>query len=150
MTRTLKIGVLETGLPPEELAPDFGNYPSMVESWLTPLSAKYDTEFTFYPVLSGDIPTDGGAADIWVITGSKFGVYEDHSCIAPLEELIRDAKAKNALMIGICFGHQLRETRNFYMYALSVLCRLNPSYRHKIAHAAPARIENNLLRSAHI
>ncbi len=107
MTKSLKIGVLETGLPPEELAPDFGSYPSMVENWLKPLSAKYDTKFTFYPVLSGDIPQDGAQADIWVITGSKFGVYEDHAWIAPLENLIRDAKAKNALMIGICFGHQL-------------------------------------------
>jgi len=107
MTKSLKIGVLETGLPPEELAPDYGSYPSMVENWLKPLSAKYETEFTFYPILSGDIPQDGAQADIWVITGSKYGVYEDHAWIKPLENLIRDAKAKGSLMIGICFGHQL-------------------------------------------
>jgi len=103
MTNPLKISVIETGIPPEELMPNFGSYPSMVETWLSPLNA----EFKAYAVLSGNIPTDPSEADIWIITGSKFGVYEDHVWIPQLEGFIRTCKAQGKLMFGICFGHQL-------------------------------------------
>lgn len=101
--RTLTVGVLETGLPPEELAPDHGDYPSMVENWLKPLNAG----FRPYAILSGELPENPDEADVWVITGSKFGVYEDHDWIPPLEEFIRACKNQGRLMVGICFGHQL-------------------------------------------
>ena len=101
--RKIKIGILEPGLPPEELAPSFGNYPSMVESWLGEINAEYQS----WTVLNGKFPSSPDEADLWVITGSKFGVYEDHDWIAPLEDFIRACKAEHKLMVGICFGHQI-------------------------------------------
>ena len=46
-------------------------------------------------------------ADGWLITGSRHGVYEDHSFIPVLEQFIRDAFAAQVPVVGICFGHQI-------------------------------------------
>lgn len=99
----LKIGILETGRPPEELAPQYGSYPNMVANWLSHL----DGEISTFSVLDGEFPLSAQQCDLWVITGSKFGCYEDHYWIKPLEDFIRSVKSSNRLMFGICFGHQL-------------------------------------------
>ncbi len=99
----IRVGILETGRPPEDLATKFGDYPGMVRQWLGDLNADY----TAYPVLDDNFPTSAQEADLWVITGSKFGAYEDHSWVPPLEAFIREVRAANRLMFGICFGHQI-------------------------------------------
>ncbi|WP_413207156.1 type 1 glutamine amidotransferase [Rhodospirillum sp. A1_3_36] len=65
--------------------------------------------FTFetYPVVDGHFPPSVEAAEGWLITGSKHGVYEDHPWIAPLETFLRDAYAADRPIVGICFGHQI-------------------------------------------
>ncbi len=98
----LRIGVLETGRPPAELAAH-GDYPSMVANWLSPFNAS----FASYAVLDSELPDSPRDADLWVITGSRFAVYEDHPWIAPAEQFIRDCRDAGVRMIGICFGHQL-------------------------------------------
>jgi GMP synthase-like glutamine amidotransferase len=42
-----------------------------------------------------------------LITGSKFGVYENHSWIPTLEDFLRHAYAEAVPIVGICFGHKL-------------------------------------------
>jgi GMP synthase-like glutamine amidotransferase len=101
--RKLRIGILETGGPPVELDDRFGDYATMVRDWLHPL----DAEFVSYAVADGEFPDDPAACDLWVITGSKFATYEDHSWIAPLEDFIRRVRDARRKMIGICFGHQI-------------------------------------------
>jgi GMP synthase-like glutamine amidotransferase len=103
MRAKLKIGVLETGRPPVELAGEFPDYPTMVKTWLAPL----DAEFTSYATLDGVLSASPLENDAWVITGSRFAAYEDHDWIAPLEQFIRDCAAAPRKMIGICFGHQI-------------------------------------------
>lgn len=103
MVKPPVIGILETGRPPAELVPEHGNYPDMVRSWLDLPGA----EFRSFALLDGEIPQDPVAADLWVITGSKFGVYEGHDWIAPAEAFIRACQGAAVPMVGICFGHQL-------------------------------------------
>ncbi len=97
------VGVLETGRPPEDLAPAFGDYPGMVGDWLAPLGAGIRP----FAVLDGEFPASPAECDLWVITGSRFGVYEGHDWIAPLEEFIRICHDSKRPMVGICFGHQI-------------------------------------------
>ncbi len=97
----MKVGILETGAPPEPLVPRFGAYPAMMAGMLGP-----GFETRRYDVAGGELPTDPGAHDAWLITGSPAGVYEDHSWIPPLEDFLRDSKGK-AKLVGICFGHQI-------------------------------------------
>jgi GMP synthase-like glutamine amidotransferase len=99
----MKIGILQTGLAPDELASQTGEYPEMFERLLAGHGFKFQT----YNVLESDIPNKANAADGWLITGSKHGVYEDHNWIAPLEDLIRKIYAAQMPLIGVCFGHQI-------------------------------------------
>jgi GMP synthase (glutamine-hydrolysing) len=46
-------------------------------------------------------------ADGWLVTGSRFGAYEEHDWIPPLEDFLRAAYAKSIPIVGICFGHQV-------------------------------------------
>lgn len=103
MVKTPVIGILETGRPPEELAPAHGDYPGMVRDWLDLPQADYVS----YAVLDGKLPDDPRAADLWVITGSRFGVYDGHDWIAPAEAFVRACRDAGVPMVGICFGHQL-------------------------------------------
>ncbi len=97
------VGVLETGRPPENLAKTFPDYPAMVADWLSPV----DTVFRSHAILDGRFPTAPEDCDLWVVTGSRYGAYEDHDWIAPLEAFIRACRAAGRPMVGICFGHQI-------------------------------------------
>ncbi len=57
--------------------------------------------------MDGIFPAGVKAADGWLVTGSKFGVYESHDWIGLLEEFLREAYAGNVPIVGICFGHQI-------------------------------------------
>ncbi|SHH83834.1 type 1 glutamine amidotransferase [Marivita hallyeonensis] len=99
----MKIGILQTGLAPDELVDDFGEYPAFFERLLD------GNGFTFqsWSVVQHVFPDGPEDADGWLITGSKHGAYEDHDWIPPLEQLIRDIVAAERPLIGVCFGHQI-------------------------------------------
>jgi len=97
------IGILQTGQSPDMLAPTAGDYPDM----FVRLLADQGLQFRTWRVLDMDLPADVHECDGWLITGSRFGVYEDHPFIKPLEDFIRRAYAAQVPMVGICFGHQI-------------------------------------------
>jgi len=99
----MKIGILQTGIAPVELAVSHGEYPKMFENFL------YGRGFTFqtYSILNHEFPTSIEDADGWLITGSKHGAYEDHAWIPPLEDFIRVIYAAGTPLVGVCFGHQI-------------------------------------------
>jgi len=99
----MKIGILQTGRSPVELVDEFGEYGAIFE---TMLGGRGFT-FQIYDVLADAFPTSAFDADGWLITGSKFGAYEDHDWIPPLEDLVRSIFAADLPMIGVCFGHQV-------------------------------------------
>jgi len=45
--------------------------------------------------------------DVFVVSGSENGVYEDLQWIRKLEDYIRELDLAKKKMIGICFGHQV-------------------------------------------
>jgi GMP synthase-like glutamine amidotransferase len=97
----MKVGILETGAPPDALVRRFGAYPAMMAAMLGP-----GFEAASYDVAAGALPAAADSHDAWLITGSPAGVYEDHAWIAPLEAFLREAKGRTKL-VGICFGHQI-------------------------------------------
>lgn len=99
----MKIGILQTGLCPGELLEKFGEYDAFFARFLD----GFGFDFEGYRVVEGTMPSSVEAADGWVITGSEYGAYEDHEWIAPLEDFLRQAYAKNIPIVGICFGHQI-------------------------------------------
>ena len=99
------IGILETGRPPDGLKEQHGTYPDMFVELLKGESP--DLEFRYYAAIDGEVPSDVGECDGWLITGSRHGVYERLPWMLKLEELIRGAMRGKVPVTGICFGHQL-------------------------------------------
>ena len=99
----LKIGILQTGYPPEDTIEEHGSYALAFENLLS----GYGFEFSSYAALEGVLPESIHDADGWLITGSKFGAYEELPWIAPLENFAREAYDNSVPIVGICFGHQL-------------------------------------------
>jgi GMP synthase-like glutamine amidotransferase len=101
----MDIGVLETGPVVEKLIAQHGTYGQMFERMLQ----RADTSFTCTPyrVYENAFPSGPNAHSGWIISGSKYGVYEDHNWIPPLENFIRQAVAQRVPVAGFCFGHQI-------------------------------------------
>jgi GMP synthase-like glutamine amidotransferase len=99
----MRIGILQTGRAPDALVGEAGDYPDMFERLL----AGRGFTFRTWAVVDMAFPPDVHAADGWLITGSRHGVYEDHPFIKPLESFIRAAIAAGVPLVGICFGHQI-------------------------------------------
>jgi len=99
----MKIGILQTGLSPDMLVKDFGDYDQMFVKMLAGRGFSFQT----YKVLDGEFPASPQDADGWLITGSRFGVYEGHDWIPPLENFVREIVAADLPLIGVCFGHQI-------------------------------------------
>lgn len=99
----MKIGILQTGLAPEMLRAEFGEYPDMFARLLEHKGFTFAT----YRVVEGQFPALATECDGWLITGSRHGTYEDHPWIPPLEQLIREAFAAHVPVVGVCFGHQI-------------------------------------------
>lgn len=103
MTEKTRIGILKPGRAPEQLLAAQGDY----DACFRRLLADEAFVFSTYDIENGAFPDGPTAADAWIITGSRHGVYEDHAWIAPLEQLIRDIRAAGRPLVGICFGHQI-------------------------------------------
>jgi GMP synthase (glutamine-hydrolysing) len=98
----MKIGILLTGHPPEEIANG-----ARYDTYFRRLLGEDTFDYAVYSVVDGEFPDGPEACDGWLITGSKHGAYEDHDWIPPLEDLIRACYAARRPMIGVCFGHQI-------------------------------------------
>lgn len=101
----MKLCVFETGLPPEVLTPQFDRYPVMIRDWLSP--ALPEAEFTYVSVVTGESLPDVDAFDGYLITGSRYGVYEDLPWMVPLKTFLQSCKTAAKPVFGICFGHQI-------------------------------------------
>ena len=99
----MKIGILQTGHSPEGQIADFGDYGQMFVQLLD----GHGFTFEVFSVVDGQFPDSIQDADGWLITGSRYGAYENHDWIPPLEDFLRAAFSAKIPIVGICFGHQI-------------------------------------------
>jgi GMP synthase-like glutamine amidotransferase len=97
----MRIGLLETGEPPESLISDYGRYGGMFQRLLGP-----GHDYATFDVQAGVLPRAIEACDAYVVTGSSAGVYDDLPWIAPLKGFLATARDQVPL-VGVCFGHQV-------------------------------------------
>ncbi len=97
----ITIGILETGVPPTDLAARYGRYDAMMRRML---GAGFG--YCSYDVQAGELPAAPDDHAAYVVTGSSAGVYDPLPWIAPLRRFIRAAQGR-AKLVGICFGHQV-------------------------------------------
>ncbi len=96
----MKLGVLETGAPPDPLKVRFGTYSDMFRDLL-----GADHDWSTYDLQAGDWPGAPEDNAAYVITGSSAGVYDGDPWIDRLMDFLREAKGRTRL-VGVCFGHQ--------------------------------------------
>ncbi|MEM7061077.1 MAG: hypothetical protein AAF557_26150 [Pseudomonadota bacterium] len=101
----MHLGILQTGRIPETMTERYDEYPEVFADMYR--SADPDIRVSAYAVLDQQLPDAPDVCDAWLITGSKFGVYDDEPWIEPLKDFLRAARAVRIPMIGICFGHQI-------------------------------------------
>lgn len=96
------VGILQCGEAPEGLE-SLGDYDTLFHDLLGHEAFSFKT----WRALDSVLPETVNEADAWLVTGSRFGAYEDHDWIAPLEAFVREVQAAAVPMLGICFGHQV-------------------------------------------
>ena len=99
------IGILQTGKNHEELAQQYGTYAEMLEALIDSNEKLF--EFKTFEILDEDFPKNQLECDGWIITGSKYGVYEELAWIKRLSQLINDIYDAGKPLLGVCFGHQI-------------------------------------------
>ena len=103
--KILKVSILETGKLPQNLENKFGNYPKMFNDLFK--QSKLNFEIKTYDLINKDFPINLDNTDLWLITGSSYGVYENVPWISKLKNLIKKIYKLKTPLIGICFGHQV-------------------------------------------
>lgn len=99
----MHIGILQCGPVPPELLPHTGTYSDMFQRLL----AGRGFSFSTWNIYEMDFPHSIDVADGFLITGSRYGVYEDHPWLPPLEQTIKAIYLAPKPMVGVCFGHQI-------------------------------------------
>lgn len=101
----MHLGVLQTGRIPDTMTDRYDEYPEMFAKMYQ--GAAPDLRVSGFAVLDSQFPDGPTVCDAWLVTGSKYGVYDDEPWIEPLKEFLRAARTAQVPMIGICFGHQI-------------------------------------------
>ena len=101
----MKIGILLVGRASEDLVEKYGTYAEMLIALIN--SDEKVFEFETFNILDSIFPKNHLECDGWIVTGSPHGVYEEHSWIPAVSQLINDIYNANLPIFGVCFGHQL-------------------------------------------
>ena len=101
----MKIGILLVGRASEDLVDEYGTYAEMLIALINTEEQVF--EFKTFNILDDEFPKDHLECDGWIVTGSPHGVYEDHSWIPTVSQLINNVYEASLPIFGVCFGHQL-------------------------------------------
>jgi GMP synthase-like glutamine amidotransferase len=101
----MRIGILMTDRVREEFLDEYGEYPDMFMALLGATDPALS--FTVYNVMEQEYPADIDEVDAYLITGSKFSVYDDEAWIHRLKSFVQQLHERGKKLVGICFGHQM-------------------------------------------
>lgn len=93
----MKIGLLVC----DHIQKGFPGYPELFKALLPKFS------FEIYNVCDGVFPTSASVCDGWLITGSKYSVYDEIDWILKLRGFVTEIATADKYCIGVCFGHQM-------------------------------------------
>ena len=97
------IGILQCGHFPSADGFADRTYTNLYSDWLSGRGLTFRT----WSVVDMEFPETIHDAEGWLITGSKYGAYDDQPFIPPLETFIRDCYEAKVPQVGVCFGHQM-------------------------------------------
>ena len=97
-----KIVILSAGPGLPEIINEYGHS----SDWIPEILSSYNLKFDIRNVYENDFG-DIDNVDSWIITGSKYSVYDDIEWIRLIKPFIAEITKTNKPILGICFGHQL-------------------------------------------
>lgn len=87
------------------LLPDY--IPSYTYMFTTLFNSIYHgIDYEVYHVFENKFPLKLNKNELYLITGSNAGVYENLDWIKNLLSFVRDAHREKVSLVGVCFGHQ--------------------------------------------
>ena len=99
------LNLIECDVLYDDLIDDYKSYGTMFERLFTGLTqAPLNVEY--HSAIERRLP-EPQPSHVYLITGSKFGAYEDEVWIHELSTWVRSAYESGAKLLGICFGHQI-------------------------------------------
>ncbi len=101
----MRLGILQADSVRPELRETFGDYPDMFARRFREQAPAL--ELVTWNLPADELPASVDDADAWLITGSKWSVYDDLSWIERAHDFVRALHAARKPILGICFGHQL-------------------------------------------
>lgn len=97
------IGILQCGHFPIVDGFPRKTYTDLYSDWLAGRGLTFKT----WSVVDMEFPSSVNDAEGWLISGSKYGAYDDTPFIPRLEDFVRESYGAGVPMVGICFGHQI-------------------------------------------
>ncbi|OAO07103.1 hypothetical protein A8B76_02015 [Roseovarius indicus] len=101
----MRICILETDIPPDEMKAEHGDFADMFEVWLAP--AMPWATWSRIAVYGGEDLPEPESFDGYMITGCRHGVYDDLPWMAPMAVFLRRLRDARVPVGGVCFGHQI-------------------------------------------
>ncbi|NKB62344.1 MAG: hypothetical protein GKR95_09510 [Gammaproteobacteria bacterium] len=101
----LNVGLLLCDDVPESAQEEYGTYGELFQKSID--DSASEIQLTAIHCHKGETLPAPEDFDGYVITGSKYAVYEDIPWILDLQGFVRKCWDQNIRMVGICFGHQL-------------------------------------------
>ena len=98
----MKIVIVSNGPGLQEIVDEYGHS----SSWIPSIIKDKDVTFDIKKVYDNEkLCLDDG--DAWIVTGSKYSVYDEFEWINYLKKFVHDLIQNNKYVQGICFGHQI-------------------------------------------
>ena len=100
------IGILLCDEHRPDAVAQFGTYDNNFKMMLNG-HEQVEWQYTVWRCFEGVFPTSTDECDGWIISGSKWGVYDPDIWIKKLKGFIHALDEVKAKVVGVCFGHQI-------------------------------------------
>ena len=102
-----RVGILHCGEQEQESLDKLGPYENAFKTMLDNCLPDF-WNYRIWRCFNNEIPVDVTESDVWIVTGSKHGTYEDIPWIKHISTFIQKLdELQHSRLLGICFGHQL-------------------------------------------